>query len=196
MLSDGRTMAKTINELYFEWMVRKCRCEDRKRLLGLLDSISFTYIIPLDANRAEDGIDLRYRFAYENNFSEKEIHDTIDRRPCSVLEMMVALAIRCEETIMSDPEYGDRTYIWFREMLTSIGFDWIHDNNFAREYCVDHIYRFLNRDYKPNGDGGLFIVYDRGDLRSVEIWYQAMWYLTSNIYPKGENHERIKKRRR
>lgn len=195
MLSDGRTMAKTINELYFSWMVRKCRCEDRVKLLGLLDSISFTYIIPLDANRAEDGIDLRYRFAYENAISESEIHDTIDRRPCSVLEMMVALAIRCEETIMSDPEYGDRTYIWFKEMLTSLGFDRIYDDNFVREYCVDHIYRFLNRDYKPTGEGGLFTVFDRGDLRHVEIWYQAMWYLTSYIYKKGENHERIKKRR-
>lgn len=188
-------MAKTINELYFDWMVKLCGGEKRRKLLGLLDSISFTYIIPLDANRYEDGIDLRYRFAYERGIPEKEIHSTIDRRPCSVLEMMVALAVRCEETIMSDPEYGDRTNVWFNEMLKSLGFDWMYDDNFRREYCVDHIYRFLNRDYKPSGEGGLFALNDGHDLRKIEIWYQAMWYLTSYINKKGENHERIKKRR-
>ena len=37
---------------------------------------------------------------------------------------------------------------------------------------------FLNRQYEADGRGGLFIVRNsRFDLRTVEIWYQAMWYL-------------------
>ena len=35
--------------------------------------------------------------------------------------MMIALAIRCEEHIMDDPDAGDRTGQWFWSMLVSLG---------------------------------------------------------------------------
>ena len=37
----------------------------------------------------------------------------LDNKTCSVLEMMIALAIRCEEHIMDDPDVGNRTGQWF-----------------------------------------------------------------------------------
>ena len=36
-----------------------------RKLLEYLHTIEFTYILVMDSNRAEDGTDLRYRFAYE-----------------------------------------------------------------------------------------------------------------------------------
>jgi hypothetical protein len=43
------------------------------------------------------------------------------------------------------------------------------------DYVLD---RFLDRDYEPDGRGGLFRVkHTDEDLRFVEIWYQMNWYL-------------------
>ena len=142
-------------------------------LLKYLNKKKFTYILPLDENRLLDGLDLRFRFADENSYY-------IDG-DCSVLEMMVALSLRCEEHIMSDDEIGNRTGRWFWEMIDNLGLESMYDN-FDKVYADKIIYRFLNREYEPNGDGGLFTVHNRNvDLRKVEIWYQLMWYLDEVI---------------
>ena len=40
----------------------------------------------------------------------------------------------------------------------------------VRRYVLD---RFMDRDYAPDGKGGLFTIRDpRFDMRSMEIWYQ------------------------
>lgn len=160
-------------------MIDLVHARNQLELMRLLDTISFSYTIPNDGNRYDDGIDLRYRFGDAKFIPHAAITAELDRYPCTVLEMMVALAIRCEEHIMSDEREGDRTYIWFHRMLKSMGLDRVSDAKFARGYCVERIYRFLNHDYKPNGEGGLFTVNNGRDLRRVEIWYQAMWYLSS-----------------
>lgn len=38
------------------------------KLLRHLHNIDFQYMLPMDGNRAEDGIDLRYRFGYEKEY--------------------------------------------------------------------------------------------------------------------------------
>lgn len=132
----------------------------------------------MDENRYADGINLRYRFGDDNRVSQAEIATYLDTRPCSVLEMMLALAIRCEESIMSDPEIGDRTGQWFWNMIVSLHLGTMNDRRFDLAYTQQAVARFLNRAYKPNGEGGLFTLeHCRYDLREVEIWYQAMWYL-------------------
>ena len=172
-------MTRNIDKLYFDWMVRLVKAEDQKELMRLMHTISFSYTIPNDGNRYEDGISLRYRFGNFMGLSQLEIANCLDHRPCSVLEMMVALAVRCEEHIMSNDEYGDRTAVWFHDMLRSLGLSDVTDSKFRRAYSAERIYRFLNHDYKPNGEGGLFTVNNGRDLRQVEIWYQANWYLSS-----------------
>lgn len=175
----------TLNDKYFNWMydiVCDCRCSKRpsyRKLLKSLHDKEFVYTIELDSNRAEDGKDLRYRFAYDYDYyNAEQIGRYLDVKPCSVLEMMVALVIRCEEHIMDNPDIGDRTGYWFWNMISNLGLDSMDDNRFD-EYYVDRIIdRFLYRKYKPNGEGGLFTVqHCRHDLRDVEIWYQLMWYL-------------------
>ena len=53
---------------------------------------------------------------------------------------------------------------------------------FDKQYVTKVIGRFLNREYEPNGKGGLFIINNcNDDLRDVEIWYQLCWYLDSII---------------
>lgn len=178
-------MRDRINDEYFEWLFNiVCSRQTSpyisfRKLIMRLHDINFKYLIPRDRNRADDGVDLRRRFILANNYDD--IYDTVMRYlsgPCSVLEMMLALAVRCEETIMDDPEYGDRTSQWFWMMITNLGLGSMTDKHFDRALVDDVINTFLSRKYKPDGTGGLFIIKNcRRDLRDVEIWYQLHWYL-------------------
>lgn len=173
-----------INE-YFNWLY-EIVCEDRfpatvsyRKLLMRLHSIEFTYSISKDKNRAADGVDLRYRF--ELACDRMPISRYL-KGPCSVLEMMVALAIRCEETIMDDPQFGNRTSQWFWSMIVSLGLGNMIDSRFDKNKVDEVIDRFLKREYDADGSGGLFTVKNSfQDLRDVEIWTQMCLYLDNLI---------------
>lgn len=174
---------KQIKEDYFDWFY-DILCYDRTKsytkLLHALDNIDFVYSIDMDGNRAADGEDLRYRFGEESGYSDPEIAVFLDVRPCSVLEMMAGLAIRFEEHIMRDSEYGDRTSIWFWEMIKNLGLSNMSDDHFNLVRTKSAVSIFLNREYAPDGTGGPFVI--KGcpvDLREVELWYQGNWYLNT-----------------
>ena len=171
-----------IKSEYFNWMY-DMMCEGRfakeityRHLFEFLHQVEFTYFVPFDENRAQDGISLRYRYCVR--------HDCVELKhyldgPCSVREMMVALALRCEE-IMSDPRKGDRTTQWFWGMLTNLGISGMYDTNFNEWLVNDCVTRFLEREYEPDGRGGLFRI--RGwnrDAREAEIWHQLLAYLNT-----------------
>ena len=91
-----------------------------------------------------------------------------------MLEMMVALCLRCEEQIMCNEEDGNRTGEWFNGMMNSLG---LIEIVYEKE-AYDILSRFANHAYEPDGKGGLFTIPNCGkDMRTAEIWYQAMWYL-------------------
>ena len=171
-----------ITEEYFEWLYDiavnpKFINESYYDLCRKLHEIEFYAILEMDENRAADGIGLRYKFDSEKHMGEYWLEDL--RGPCSVFEMMVALAIRLETEIMCNFK-EDRTSVWFLDMLRSLGLDVFVDSDYPTEndeeieLIVD---RFLEREYERDGRGGLFTVRDpRKDLRDVEIWYQANWY--------------------
>ena len=157
---------------YFEWLlglIDDGRICEYQTLLSYLDNTEFRVLLENDLYRAEDGINLRSRFAYEVGR---------DSKPCSILEMLVALSLRCEEEIMNDYDVGDRTAIWFWGMIDNLGLTSMNDRNYNSLIVHDKISRFLDRRYASNGAGGLFTVQrPRRDMRSVEIWYQMLWYL-------------------
>lgn len=175
-------------DMYFEWLY-DLLCKNRysedisyRKLLVHLHRTTFSYSIPLDSNRASDGVNLRYRFLNEPNYKgrlrdESEIKDLLIKE-CSILEMMVALAIRCEETIMDDPRKGNRTTQWFWGMIVSLGLGAMTDDRYDKEVVDDILERFLKHEYERNGKGGLFTVKGcRSDLRKMEIWKQLHCYL-------------------
>lgn len=171
-----------IRQEYYKWLCRfifTSRRRNYKRLIKYLHGVEFTYFIPFDENRYEDGLALRKRFAYDNDYDEDHIVNVMGDDPCSVLEMMIALAIRCEEHIMEDIEYGDRTGQWFWSMIDNAGFGSLTDLYFNTGEAEQIVDRVLNRTYSPCGEGGLFHVKHncREDLRTVELWYQLNWYL-------------------
>ena len=168
---------------YFAWMYMLV-CGDRftpnvsfKKLLTYLYETKFVSVMPRDENRAEDGMDLRYHFALD--YTCVEHADDYLKGPCSILEMIIALAFKIEET-MDDPRMGDRMPQWFWNMIVSLGLGSMNDDWFDERAVRRIIVTFLNRDYEPNGKGGLFTI--RGcdeDLRDIEIWHQMCLYLNT-----------------
>lgn len=97
---------------YFDWLYERV-CGDWEprglsfhRLLAFLYNQNFTPSCELDGARAEDGLDLRYRFAQTQNIVYQDVQDAFAGIPCSMLEMMVALSIRIEEHILEDAASG------------------------------------------------------------------------------------------
>ena len=171
-----------INSDYFEWMCdlvcgnRFARGMTYRQLLTFLHDVEFTYFVPYDENRAAKGISLRYRFCLLHDCTELEEYLT---GPCSVLEMMIALAFQMDE-LMDDFELGNRTGQWFWDMITNMGLGSMNDTNYNEWFVNDVVTRFLNREYEPDGRGGLFRV--RGwerDMRTAEIWHQLLAYINS-----------------
>lgn len=166
------------NRNYYDWLCGFVRSADPPycKLLKHLHETEFVALLEMDENRIEDGMDLRFRFEEETGHAYIWHYD----RSCSILEMMVALAIRCEEHIMDDPSIGNRTGKWLWHMIENMGLSDMCDDDYDPDYVEDVVDRFLGRRYCSNGEGGLFTVENSGyDLRRVDIWYQAMWYLAS-----------------
>lgn len=169
---------------YFIWM---CQLVYNRRyskgnyyedLLSYLNSKPFEYTIDIDGNRAADGEDLRYRFGYERGYPNSMIAAYLDTRPCSILEMMVALAFRCEEHIMEDPDVGNRTGKWFWDMIESLGLRGMTNEDFDPWYVDKVLRKFATRNYDRNGKGGLFTIKNADkDMRTIDIWYQMCFYL-------------------
>ena len=85
-----------IRQTYLDWLYNKI--EERtsynfKDFISEIDSVEFHCLIPNDDNRAEDGLQLRNQFADEQDY---DLADDDLTGPCTVLEMLIALAIRMD----------------------------------------------------------------------------------------------------
>lgn len=169
---------------YLDWLAMIAMPDGEMRyryakVLYVLDQIEFTWLdsVPFDKNRCKDGEQLRVIF-------EDETELPCDKYgPCSVLEMMVALAARCEGQLMYDPDEGDRTSIWFWEMFENLGLDSYGDSEFDESEVRRIVMNFLNREYYPDGYLGPFYVAEcKKDLRKVDLWYQLNLYMQEKYF--------------
>lgn len=169
-------------EDYYSWLLNKVTDADfnpsqYSTLMRMLYNAEFTWLIPEDENRAIDGINLRDDFAKYTGVPQVEALIYLDK-PCSVLEMMVALACRIEDQIMEDLFVGPRVGRWMKVMISSLGLRYETDGYLDEEYVDYIISTFLKREYERNGDGGLFRIRDHSvNMREIEIWSQTNWYL-------------------
>lgn len=174
-----------VDEAYFEWLY-DIACDGRyggnisfRKLISYLHKREFEWTIDGDYSRYKDGIDLRHRYAYSelgNSALAKEIEGR-----CSVLEMMIALAIKTEN-FMDDVEYGDRTGQWLWGMINTLGLGYMHDDEFDEKEADKIINRFLDREYSRDGRGGLFKVPNSDeDPRRMSIWDQMCAYTRNMV---------------
>ena len=148
-----------------------------------LEDTYFSWTVPNDDNRAYEGTNLRERFCDENNI--RYVCEYFNDE-CSMLELIVALAYRCE-SIMAD-QYGNMPMTkWFWDMMGNIGLSKFTDEVWTAidgDLNVDRILREVNDwTYRRNGQGSLFpLNHAKQDQRKVELWYQLNAYLLENYY--------------
>ena len=142
----------------------------------------FEWFVPNDDNRAVDGVSLRDSFYQDTRMSLDDLQG-----PCTMLEMLIGLAIRMNFEDSPDPNYG--IGVWFWRLMQNVGLDEFTDDVYTStqdagaivEGIVDNI---INRNYSPNGAGGLFPLQNmerHQDQRFVELWYQMSAYLIENL---------------
>lgn len=78
---------------------------------------------------------------------------------------------------MSNSKYGDRTGVWFWDMIENLGLYEYTDDEYVEEDVDDILERFMELQYAPDGFGGLFVITDAGDIRGKDIWWQLNRYL-------------------
>ena len=170
---------------YINWLCSKVMNATQrrkyKRLASLLHSEEFIFSVKNDINRASDGIKLREQFFEETKY-DGPLDDDIYDGPCTFLEMIIALAMRIERDIMGDGTF-DRTPYWFWCMLENMGINHMDDNKCDDEAVIRAVSIVNKRKYDWDGsNGGLFPVNWKGtDLRKVEIWFQANWWLNDYV---------------
>lgn len=191
--------------LYFNWLCEMVHVDNYCGktwyvLAKILHNIEFYWILPNDENRAIHGIKLRQ--VWMENIEEQAEDLGVGHPmfpldsltgPCSVFEMLVGLAISIESEIMMNPEKGNRTAVWFWEMIHNLIYNYRTIDDFSDDYIsethneVIHIMaqKMLDREYGYCGEcGGLFPLQATDeDQREVEIWYQAQHWLEEN-YPE------------
>jgi hypothetical protein len=145
-----------------------------------LHKTDFAYRVANDSNRAEDGVRLRDRFV------ELYPDEPLPTGPCSMLEMLVALAVHME-LMAGEGDHPRGVDEWFWHMLDNAGLSPFTDEAYITDdlahFEAEQVISLLNsRRYETDGRGGLFpLHHPREDQTRVELWNQMSAYLLENI---------------
>ena len=90
---------ENFSNAYRVWLMDRMDASEYSILFDVLYSVEFTWTLPMDANRADDGRYLRDRFEQESGLVCREEWLEWD---CSFLEMLVGLAFEIEEQVLYD----------------------------------------------------------------------------------------------
>ena len=177
-------MTTRTNDPYFEWLCKKVKVgaqygRSYTRLALELHSYKFDTrnLLPMDVNRAYDGLQLRVRFMERYG----EVGSSTNRGPCTMLEFLVAIAGRMSFLMGNENQESKRPeYFW--AMIRNVGLLKLTDERFDELngdfFVFEAVDRVLERRYEANGLGGLFpLVHHLADQRDVEIWYQMQAWL-------------------
>lgn len=170
---------------YYDWLVRivsagRFHRDNYTKLLFALYSTEFYWTVKRDINRAKDGLDLREQYEIETGLYCDEAGS------CTVLEMLIALAIRCENEIMYayNSDLEDQTSRWFWMMVDNIGLGIYDDFCDFDSYEIDDILtRFMDRKYGSRFEFCPFPVENFvPGFEKMELVYQMNYYMKENFY--------------
>lgn len=175
---------------YFCWLCEMVCVDGRYAdeaywvLAKTLWNTDFIWALERDKNRIEDGLYLRDIYAHEGGT------DGYDG-PCTVLEVLVALADRID-TMLDEVDGENRVAMYFWEMIENLGLGSFTDEYFIggesgydlildhdEKDPIDHILeQWMYREFEYDGYGSPFPLKDaKEDQRAIELWYQANAYI-------------------
>lgn len=133
------------DKLYFDYLINLIDMDNKassySKLLETLYYYDFVWLknIPLDENRAKDGIQMRSMY---KTFLPQEEYAAFDSvfvgRECSMLEMFVAFADRLTYIVSS---FNCPAYFWI--FIENLGLNWADDLNFNRDMVCTILDAFL-----------------------------------------------------
>lgn len=171
--------ADELEQQYYIWLtnwVARWRMTHSMLLAKLYDT-PFRVTLTMDENRVGDGLALRTRFIYDSGLTSTERDMLKICRPCSILEIMIALILRFEEEYAVNEQDEDPINARFGYMLNSLGLAADDDTTYMGDQNRVNLILlvFLDRAYHADGRGGLFYIPGaREDMRQIELWRQIM----------------------
>lgn len=190
-----KTALLTPEENYFYWLCDTVGGVGKhEKLLRILFNKDYYWLIAHDDDRVLDGIRLREIFS---NFFDYNGYLKLGQ--CKVLEVLVSLAMSCEDDIMHVSELGDRTHIWFWMMIENLG---LLDKRFEDEFIggketqdvIDRLDFMLERKYGNDGVGSLFpcksgnfknAPFSKVHYFDLDLWTQLNRYMTNLLEEEG-----------
>lgn len=163
---------KYLENDYLDWIIDELNLiNPKKTLMAGLNRVEFLWVIDNDRRRASDGIAFRERFPLFHKLSNK---DQIS--PCTVLEMLAALAIRMDKEWIGNAR-KNRAFIPFQDMVRNLG---LTSNRWTGKYFND-VNAWMLRRFSPDGLGSIFpLRHPDGDQTEKEIWMQMIRYIGEN----------------
>lgn len=130
---------------YYDWLIDSIDFDDKvnmyEHLLEHLFNKDYEWLenIPLDANRAADGLALRKEFGYMlDEQSKQEFLSLLVDKKCSLLEMFIALADRLTQLVSLEK------YEFFWMFIDNLGLGWAtvydYDMDIVEGILTDFIY--------------------------------------------------------
>lgn len=178
----------SLNDNYFKWLLgilgfkepMSCRYIS---MLSYMYSTDFKLTNPIvghDDNRINDGFELRA--TYSNNFTDPDLPKVFND-PVSVLEVLVAFAMRIDDDIMYDGSLHASK--WFFIMIDNLGMTNFTDDRLGLDWVIDDEEQILDiwmsRQYGPDGNGTIFPLKSTVfDQRKLEMWYQMQEWFNEN----------------
>lgn len=178
---------ETLIKLYYDWLIDQIDFDDKsalyEHLLEHLFNTDFVWLesVPLDKNRASDGIELRQRYSLLlDNGTANIFLNLMQNKPCSLLEMLIAFAERIVQLVA---KLGKDEFFWM--FIDNLGLGWATEYDFdidiVSEILNDFMYGTVHGN-EPQGNENPPVLFP---CREVYNNLNSDLYLQANLYLKS-----------
>lgn len=170
---------------YYDWLMEKIDFDDKvmmyENLLEYLFNKDFIWLetIPLDKNRASDGLELREEYAKILGPEGNGFMQIISSKRCSILEMLIAFSIRLTQLVSLEK------YEFFWMFIDNLGLGWATEYDFDIDIVEgiinDFLYGTINGK-EPSGGQNPPVLFPCREVytnMNLDLYMQANLYLKS-----------------
>ena len=178
---------ETLLKLYFDWLTEFIDFDDKvnlyDHLLEHLFNTDFVWLesIPLDRNRAVDGLQLRQRYSalLGQNGDGQAFLSIMQNKNCSMLEMLIAFAERLTQLVTLEK------YEFFWMFIDNLGLGWATEYDFdidiVNDILRDFTYGTVHGE-EPKGKENPPVLFP---CREVYNNLNSDLYMQANLYLKS-----------